>query len=103
MLWPVATNLHSSVTFSRPLSVNLVNPRFLLMSPNTASTSTERLFCKADPISVHSILLARLLKAFKVGFTWIRFGESGSADFEHLALRERPEQSSHSYVRTALS
>ena len=103
MLWPVATNLHSSVTFSRPLSVNLVNPRFLLMSPNTASTPTERLFCKADPISVRSILLARLLKAFKVGFTWIRFGESGSADFEHLALRERPEQSWHSYVRTALS
>ena len=47
MLWPAATNLHSSVTFSRPLSVSLVNPRFLLMSPNTVSTSTERLFCKA--------------------------------------------------------
>ena len=48
MLWPVATNLHSSVTFSRPLSVNLVNPRFLLMSPNTVSTSTERLFRKVE-------------------------------------------------------
>lgn len=103
MLWPAATNLHSSVTFSRPLSVNLVNPRFLLTPPNTVSTSTERLFRKADPISVRSILLARLLKAFKAGFAWIRFGESGSADFEHLALREQPEQSSHSYVRTALS
>ena len=73
------------------------------MSPNTVSTSTERFFRKADPISVCSISLARLLKAFKVGFTWIRFGESRSADFEHLALREQPEQSSHSYIRTALS
>ena len=103
MLWPAATNLHSGVTFSRPLGVNLVNPRFLSTSPNTVSTSTERLFRKADPISVRSISPARLLKAFKAGFTWIRFGESGSADFEHLALRERPEQSPRSYVRTALS
>ena len=75
MLWPVATSLHSSVTFS-PLSVNLVNPRFLLMSPNTVSTSTERFFLKADPISVCSISLARLLNAFKAGFTWIRLGAS---------------------------
>lgn len=73
------------------------------MSPNAVSTSTERFFHKADPISVRSISLARILKAFKVGFTWICLGESGSADFEHLALREEPEQSSHSYIRTALS
>lgn len=78
MLWPAATNLHSSVTFSRPLGVNLVNPRFLLTSPNTVSTSTERLFRKADPASVRGISPARLLKAFKAGFTWIRFGESAS-------------------------
>lgn len=103
MLWPAATNLHSSVAFSRPLSVNLVNPRFLLTPPNTVSTSTERLFRKADPASVRGISPARLLKALKAGFAWIRFGESGSADFEHLALREQPEQSSRSYVRTALS
>ena len=51
MLWLVTTNLHLSVTFSRPLSVNLVNPRFLLMSPSTVSTSMERFFRKADPIS----------------------------------------------------
>ena len=62
MLWPAATNLHSGVTFSRPLGVNLVNPRFLLTSPNTVSTSTERLFRKADPISVRSISPARLLE-----------------------------------------
>lgn len=83
--------------------MNLVNPRFLSTSPNTVSTSTERLLRKADPISVRSISPARLSKAFKAGFTWIRFGESGSADFERLALREQPEQSSRSYVRTALS
>ena len=50
-----------------------------------------------------SISLARLLNAFRVGFTWICLGWSGSADFEHLALRVQPEQSSHSYIRTVLS
>ncbi len=96
MLCPVATSLHSSVTFSRHLSVNLVNPRFLLMSPNTVSASTERFFLKADPISVCSISLARLLNAFRAGFTWIRLGASELADFEHSALRGQPEQLSHS-------
>ena len=95
MLWPVATGLHSSVACSRPLSENLVKPRLRLMSPNTVSTSTERLFLRADPTSERSISLARLLNALKAGFTWICLGESGSADFEHLALRAHPEQSAH--------
>lgn len=83
--------------------MNLVNPRFLLMFPNTVSTSTKRLLRKADPVSVCSISLARPLKAFRVGFTWICLAASGSADFEHLALRGQPEQSSHSYTLTVLS
>ena len=67
MLWPVTTGLRPSVAFSRPLSENLVKPRLRLMSPNTVSTSTERLFLGADPTSERSISLARLSNALKVG------------------------------------
>lgn len=86
MLWPVATSLHSSSTFSSPLSVNLVKPRLRLMLPNAVSTSTERLSLRADPASLRSISLARPLNAFGVGFTRIRLGRSASSDLEHLAL-----------------
>lgn len=102
MLWPAATNLHPSATFSRPLGVNLVNPRFLLTSPNTVSASTERLFRKADPASVRSISPARLLEGVQ-GRVHLDPLRGVGVDFEHLALREQPEQSSYSYVRTALS
>lgn len=42
MLCPVATSLHSKVTFPRPLRVNLESPWLRLMLPNTASASTSR-------------------------------------------------------------
>ena len=82
--------------------MNLVNPRFLSTSPNTVSTSTERLFRKADPISVRSISPARLLEGVQ-GRVHLDPLRGVGVDFEHLALREQPEQSSRSYVRTALS
>ena len=57
----IASKPHSMATFSLPRSINLRNPCFCLIFPNTGSTSKHRFFRRCRPSSLFNSLIDLVL------------------------------------------